>query len=175
MAVFMAWCLVKKNDSFMFTLNGKFLGKVKYKGCPCALLSTTPWRCIGGGGIVPLILDLGTGRRWVVRCYKNYTHTVKFIHLLLYISSCLNNGLLQYSTQIYEGVSKSFRTGRLERELQMIQLCATRYSCIAILWVNLVSFAAITLHVASQRVLIVVSIYFVIDSVRKFLDTPSYV
>jgi hypothetical protein len=35
-----------------------------------------------------------------------------------------------------------------------------------------VSFAAITLCVASQRVFIVV--YFVIDSVRKLLDTPSY-
>jgi len=33
----------------------------------------------------------------------------------------------------YEYVSKSFRTGRLERELQMLQLSATRYSCIAIL------------------------------------------
>jgi hypothetical protein len=37
-----------------------------------------------------------------------------------------------------------------------------------------VSFAAITLCVASQLVLIVVSVYFVIDSVRKLLDTPSY-
>jgi hypothetical protein len=37
-----------------------------------------------------------------------------------------------------------------------------------------VSFAAITLRVASQRVFIVVSVYFVIDSVRKLLDTPSY-
>jgi hypothetical protein len=37
-----------------------------------------------------------------------------------------------------------------------------------------VSFAAVTLCVASQRVFIVVSIYFVIDSVRKLLDTPSY-
>jgi hypothetical protein len=50
----------------------------------------------------------------------------------------------------YEGVSKRFRTGRLERELQMLQLSATRCSCIAILWVNLVSFVAITLCVASQ-------------------------
>jgi hypothetical protein len=33
---------------------------------------------------------------------------------------------------VYEGVSKSFRTGRLERELQMVQLSATRCSCIAI-------------------------------------------
>jgi hypothetical protein len=34
-----------------------------------------------------------------------------------------------------------------------------------------VSFVAITLCVASQRVFIVVSVYFVIDSVRKILDT----
>jgi hypothetical protein len=38
-----------------------------------------------------------------------------------------------------------------------------------------VSFAAITLSDASQRVFIVVSVYFVIDSVRKLLDTPSYI
>jgi hypothetical protein len=45
----------------------------------------------------------------------------------------------------YEGVSKSFRTVRLERELQVVQLCALRCSCITILRVSLVSFAAITL------------------------------
>jgi hypothetical protein len=43
-----------------------------------------------------------------------------------------------------------------------------------------VSFAAISLYVASQRVFIVVVVvvvvvYFVIDSVRKLLDTPSCV
>jgi hypothetical protein len=38
-----------------------------------------------------------------------------------------------------------------------------------------VSFSAITLNVGSQRVFIVVSVYFGIDSVRKLLDTPSYV
>jgi hypothetical protein len=38
-----------------------------------------------------------------------------------------------------------------------------------------VSFVAITLCVASQRVFIVVSVYFVIDSVRKLLDMPSYI
>jgi hypothetical protein len=71
-----------------------------------------------------------------------------------------------------EVVSKSFRTVRLERKLQMLQLSATMCSCIAILWVSLVSFAAIILCVASQRVFVVV--YFVIDSVRKILDTPAY-
>jgi hypothetical protein len=72
----------------------------------------------------------------------------------------------------YKGVSKSFRIGRLERELQMLKLSVARCSCIAILWVSLASFAAITICVASQRVFIFV--YFVIDSVRKLLDTPSY-
>jgi hypothetical protein len=37
-----------------------------------------------------------------------------------------------------------------------------------------VSFAAIAFCVASQRVFVVVSVYFVIDSVQKLLDTPSY-
>jgi hypothetical protein len=35
--------------------------------------------------------------------------------------------------QVYECVSKRLRTGRLERELQMVQHSATRCSCIAIL------------------------------------------
>jgi len=39
--------------------------------------------------------------------------------------------------------------------------------------VSLVSFAAITICVASQPVFVVV-VYFVIDSVRKLLDSPSY-
>jgi hypothetical protein len=38
-----------------------------------------------------------------------------------------------------------------------------------------VSFAAITLCVASQRVFIVVVVYFVIDSVRELLETHSYI
>jgi len=38
-----------------------------------------------------------------------------------------------------------------------------------------VSFAAIILCVASQRVFIVLVVYFVTDSVRKLLDTTSYV
>jgi hypothetical protein len=34
---------------------------------------------------------------------------------------------------LYEGVSKSFRTGRMELELQMVQISAIKYSYIAIL------------------------------------------
>jgi hypothetical protein len=40
---------------------------------------------------------------------------------------------------------------------------------------SLVSFAAISLCVASQRAIPKVSAYFDTDSVRKLLDTPSYV
>jgi hypothetical protein len=36
------------------------------------------------------------------------------------------------------------------------------------------SFATITICVASQRVFIAGSVYFIIDSVRKLLDIPSY-
>jgi hypothetical protein len=53
---------------------------------------------------------------------------------------------------MYEGVSKSFQTGHLEQKLQMVQLPANGCSCIAVLWVSLVSFAAKTLCVASQEV-----------------------
>jgi hypothetical protein len=42
------------------------------------------------------------------------------------------------------------------RELQIVQLSATRYSCFAILWASLVSFAAIILCVASQQLFIIV-------------------
>jgi hypothetical protein len=37
-----------------------------------------------------------------------------------------------------------------------------------------VNFDAITLCIVSERVFIAVSVYFVIDSVWKLLDTPSY-
>jgi hypothetical protein len=40
---------------------------------------------------------------------------------------------IQVCVAIYKGVSKSFRTGRLERELQMVQLSASRCNCVAIL------------------------------------------
>jgi hypothetical protein len=58
-----------------------------------------------------------------------------------------------------EGVFRKFRICRLERELQIVQLSATRCSRIAILWVSLVSFGTITLYVVSQRVFIVISLW----------------
>jgi hypothetical protein len=84
--------------------------------------------------------------------------------IFLFLQQTANHGT-QYCIKIS-------RTCRLERELQTVRLSATRCSCIAILWVSLVSFATINLCVVSQRVIIVV--YFVIDSFRKILDTPSY-
>jgi hypothetical protein len=94
------------------------------------------------------------------------------VMIILLISTAANHIYVPLLA-LYVSLSKSFRTGRLEPELQTIQLSATRRSCIAILWVCLVSFAVITLFVASQRVFVVV--YFVIDSIRKLLDTPSCV
>jgi hypothetical protein len=84
-----------------------------------------------------------------------------------------SSAVVKECVELYEGVSKSFRTGRLERELKTVQLSATRWNCIAFLWVSLLSFAAITLYVAIQREFIVV-VYFIIVSVRKLLDTLSY-
>jgi hypothetical protein len=73
-----------------------------------------------------------------------------------FVSPCSIGVIVQThrGSRVYEGVSKSYRTGRLEREMQMVQLSVTKCSCIAVLWVSLVSFAAITLCVDSQRVFI---------------------
>jgi hypothetical protein len=82
-------------------------------------------------------------------------------------------GLWSITHASYEGVFKSSRTGRLEREPQMIQVSAIRYSCIAILWVSLVSFAAITLSVASQLVFIIVAVvHFVMTQSGNFWIHP---
>jgi len=72
----------------------------------------------------------------------------------------------------YKGVSRSFQTGHLEQELQMVQLSATRCSRIAILRDSLVSFATITLCVVSQQVFIVVSIYFIMTQSGNFWIHP---
>jgi hypothetical protein len=97
------------------------------------------------------------------------------ISLFRYVQRIFLGDIFLYTESLirYEGVSISFRTCRLERELQIVQLSVTKCSCMAILCVSPVSFAAITLCVASQRVFNVV-VYFVIDSIRKLLDTPSY-
>jgi hypothetical protein len=59
-----------------------------------------------------------------------HTHTGTRAHFTLLD---LSKRPVELLILIYEGVPKSFRTGRLERELQMAQLSATRCSYIAIL------------------------------------------
>jgi len=72
----------------------------------------------------PKDLDLNLHRR--VK-FKYRTHVKKNVIVLfkfmLHISIVRNE---------YEGESKSFRTGRLERELQMVRLSVTKCSCSAI-------------------------------------------
>jgi hypothetical protein len=67
---------------------------------------------------------------------------------------------------------KSFRTDRLERELQMVKLSGTRCSCIVIFRVSLVNFDYITLCVASQRVIPKVRVYFVMTQSGNFWIHP---
>jgi len=59
----------------------------------------------------------------------NRPRTINYLSFLT-----LGFGEARYSEEMkeYESVSKSFRTGRLEGELQVVQPSATRCSCIAI-------------------------------------------
>jgi hypothetical protein len=126
----------------------------------------------GGFSFTCTVLDLFSKKKVLFSSYSAERGAIPPLPQYTFRAWCSVKEQEQLFT--YEGVSKSCRTGCLERELQMVQLFATRRSCSAISWVSLVSFAAITLYVASQQVFIVV-VYFVIDSVRKLLDTLSYV
>jgi hypothetical protein len=102
--------------------------------------------------------------------------TLPYRNLFFWTQSIAQNGFyLASKTVATRGCIQILQTGRLERELKMVQLSATRRSCIAILWVSLVSFAAITLWMQQQWIIPKVSVYFVIDSVRKILVTPLYI
>jgi hypothetical protein len=78
-----------------------------------------------------------------------------------------------YCLWTYESVSISSRTGRLERELQMVELSATGCSCIAILWVSLMSFAAVTPLCCFLTSVYCCKRIFRYDSVRILLYTSS--
>jgi len=79
-----------------------------------------------------------------------------------------------FQRESYEGVSRSFRTGRQERDLQMIQLSANKCSFIAILWDSLVSFAAIILFVASQRVFTFIVYFLPTQSWNVLIHPPIW-
>jgi hypothetical protein len=70
-------------------------------------------------------------------CENGKEHSVsvksgKYLDLLSEYKLLKKDSVIQ-NNLLYEGVSKISRTRHLERELQMVQLPATRYSCIAIL------------------------------------------
>jgi hypothetical protein len=94
-----------------------------------------------------------------------------YVTLKKHISLNFRNFGANLCQDLYESVSKSFRTGHLERELQMVQLSAIRYSCITILWVSLVSFAAITFCVSSRRMFVVVLLFHYRLSPETFVYT----
>jgi hypothetical protein len=94
--------------------------------------------------------------RWQATLLSALSAPTDRIHEVHLVIAEFKKGLLH----MYEGVSKSYRTRRLEREPQMAQFSATRCSCIAILWISLVRFAAITLYIASQGLFIVVKSIF---------------
>jgi hypothetical protein len=59
------------------------------------------------GALSPVLMSAGVWRWWITFIWRTGRERM----------------------EVYEGVSKSFRTGRLERELQMVQLSAIRCSC----------------------------------------------
>jgi hypothetical protein len=175
--------IVNSRDSSVSLVNGLRAG---WNGVRVLAGAPHPDRFWGPPSLLPIQRVRGGGSfsagkaagawRWALTSSSSedknawsYTSTRPYVFMAWYLVMHRDN--FTFSPLVYEGVSKRFRTGRLERELQMIQLSATRCSFIAILWVSLVSFSAITLCFASQRVFI--AIYFVIDSVRKLLDKPS--
>jgi hypothetical protein len=98
---------------------------------PCPYRESNPGRQSNG-------IDIKELKRYVV---------IQIVAVMFFRITLFPHPLLEFSnnrygcqlyvktllTMTYEGVSKSFGTGRLERELQMVQLSATRCSCIAIL------------------------------------------
>jgi hypothetical protein len=59
--------------------------------------------------------------------------SVQFLSFVSVLKCFCSLIFILYLFSLYEGVSKSIRTGLLEQELQMVQLSATRCTCIAIL------------------------------------------
>jgi hypothetical protein len=121
------------------------------------------------------LLSWGWSGRDEVKNAWNYISTPQYA-FMAWCSVKAQGQLLTFTTSDTHtrGCIQSFRTGRLERELQTVQLSATRCSCIAILWVSLVSFAAITLCVASQQVFIVVVVHFVMTQSGNFWIHPLF-
>jgi hypothetical protein len=139
--VFMPCWLIKHRDNFTFF---SLLPTPTSPECSPHMFSAKNFICISHF-LLAYYMYRPSYSRWCVCPNIRQSTNYEVLNLLSSIP------LLHPLKVKYEGVSKSFRIGRLERELQMVQLYATRCSCIATLWVSLQSFVAITL-----------------------LDTPSY-
>jgi hypothetical protein len=79
-------------------------------------------------------IDLTVNLSWFMyHLRKIYASGLHYFSLFLSLpvesdQMFLQDKLKWFEIEGYEGVSKSFRTGRLGRELQMVQLSATRWS-----------------------------------------------
>jgi hypothetical protein len=140
--------------------------RIKIKYCVCADLTSLSAVVLVNIVNVRFILTSGLISNWNLRLPYTSRHYINICQEKL-LETWVKIQFKVFSVMTpYDGVFKSFRTGRLEQELQMIQLSATRCSCIAILRVSLVIFAAITLCIASQWVFIVV--YFIMTQSGNF-------
>jgi hypothetical protein len=112
-------------------------------------------------------------RRYMALVCKFWAVILMLKNMMLFYPHIENSRRVIVLLLITQGCIKKFPDWPPGARTANVQPSATTYSCITILWFSLVSFAAVTLYVASQPEFIVISVYFVIDSVRKLLDTPS--
>jgi hypothetical protein len=130
--VFMAWCLFQQRDNFTFTKGRYHLedlggGRLLIRKYGLKLRIGVMWLGLCFIGVCP------------VACIPTAEHLLVLIllwsELLPFpLSIVIHPTVCDRSEQpAYEEVSISFRTGCLERELQMVQLSATGCSCIVIL------------------------------------------
>jgi hypothetical protein len=135
----MAWCLVKHRDNFTLLY---FTPKNTFVSAALRKLSSDRTSCF----LFSCMLRPVVCFHWEL--FWNFESSYS-------LGGIFRRGIGPSQEQ-YEDISKSFRPGRLARELQMAQLSAIRYYCIAIWWVSLVSFASITLCVASWVFIVIV-------------------
>jgi hypothetical protein len=142
------------------------------------MANTSSVPLIYGNDVLKLGLSISNQWQQVSSTFHAFNYKLN-ISNALYIRKFIQCYILQSwlniafsAVYVIRGCTKNFRTGRLEREPQITELSATRWSCIAILWVSLVSFAATTLCAASQRVMPKVSVYFVMTQSGNFWIHP---
>jgi hypothetical protein len=115
---------------------------------PSGLETTSEFPCFQSGKMLKILWTVeafnisheGSWRRDELHgtsgsyCIWGLKHLPQILAPFLNCIKITNFGCSQSSTITYECVSRSFRIGRLEWELKMVQLSATRCSCFAVLW-----------------------------------------